>query len=212
MKNVVILDYGLGNLFSVLQAFKEIGVNAELTDDPEKLALADAAILPGVGAFGHAMKELESKKIIEPLLAFAKSGKPLLGICLGMQLLMDKSEEFGEHLGLGLIQGSVKKFPMEYNHQKVRVPHMGWSSIHSSIKKHPSMVDVKDGTDVYFVHSYYVELAQPEVNQLTWSEYAGFRYTSSLVNGNIWAYQFHPEKSGKAGLQLYKNWAQHFQL
>lgn len=206
MKRVMILDYGLGNLFSVLQAAKEVGMDAFLSDKAEDLIKADAAILPGVGAFGHAMSELQKRGLLNALKDFAGQGKPLLGICLGMQLLMEKSEEFGEHQGLGLLKGEVKRFPSEYQGQKLRVPHMGWSPIQPSKTEHAALKDVTSGTDVYFVHSYYVKLAD-EKDQLTWSEYANFRYTSSIVNGNIWAYQFHPEKSGKAGLQLYRNWA-----
>ena len=212
MKKVAIVDYGLGNLFSVQQACTTVGLNTYLADTSEKIAEADGIILPGVGAFGHAMSELRSRELIQPLLKHVSQGKPLLGICLGMQLLLDSSEEFGNHQGLGIVSGQVKKFPKSFNELNLRIPHMGWNSLNiSGDNNHPALADFRTGTDVYFVHSYFVQLTD-KANELTWTEYTGFRYTSSIVNGNIWAYQFHPEKSGKAGLQLYKNWSQHFDL
>ena len=212
MKKVAIIDYGLGNLFSVQQACKTVGLDTYLADTSDKIGQADGVILPGVGAFGHAMEELRRRELIQPLLKHVSEKKPFLGICLGMQLLLERSKEFGDHKGLGIVAGEVKKFPSSSNGVAMRVPHMGWNSLNlSANSNHPALADFRPSTDVYFVHSYYVEL-KDKSNELTWTDYAGFRYTSSIVNGNIWAYQFHPEKSGKAGLQLFKNWAQHFEL
>lgn len=211
MKDIVILDYGLGNLFSVQQACREVGMKVTVSSDPVKLLKADAAILPGVGAFGHAMEELEKRNLKVPLLEFTKLEKPLLGICLGMQLLLDESEEFGKHTGLGLIPGKVKKFPSEINNHPVRIPHMGWNDIKNSYKNHPALQNIPDGSNFYFVHSYFVSLDDQKY-ELTSTEYEGMKFTSSIVHGNIWAFQFHPEKSGTIGLQLYKNWALNFGL
>jgi glutamine amidotransferase len=211
MKNVVVLDYGLGNLYSVLQACKEAQINAKISCLAEDIESADGIILPGVGAFGHAMVELQSKGLTSPLIKFARAGKPLLGICLGMQLLMETSEEFGHHNGLSLVKGHVHKFPPTSNGTAVKVPHMGWDTININNKEHPAVFGFQDKTDVYFVHSYYVRLSNPK-NELTSSEYGGIYFSSSLVSENIWGFQFHPEKSGSSGIQLYKNWANYFRL
>lgn len=211
MKKIIILDYGLGNLFSILQASKEVGLSPEVSSEISKLKSADAVILPGVGAFGHAMSELGKRGLIDSLLDFASKERPLLGICLGMQLLMSKSEEFGLHQGLDLVQGDVRKFEGEIKDVKFRVPHMGWNSIISAKEDHPALKSLDSSSDMYFVHSYYVELKNKD-EELTYTDYLSFRYTSSLVKNNIWAFQFHPEKSGKAGLQIYRNWASHFGL
>lgn len=210
MKEILILDYGLGNLFSVQQACREVGMNVSISSNPQNLDKADGIILPGVGAFGKAMEELTHRKLIEPLKEFSRH-KPLLGVCLGMQLLLDSSEEFGHYSGLGLVKGKVKKIPGSLNGLQMRIPQMGWNSLNFSKSDHPALHNIPEGSDMYFVHSYYVHLEDAE-NELTSTNYEGFSYTSSLVNDNIWAYQFHPEKSGKTGLEIYRNWGKYFSL
>lgn len=208
MKRVGIVDYGLGNLFSVQQALKVVGCETSLVSSPEEIRQMDALVLPGVGAFGEAMKELKSRHLDSALMEWVRDGKPLLGVCLGLQLLMDSSEEFGQHHGLGLIAGKVKLFPQTYEGKTLRVPHMGWEGVHfNQERQHPSLKGLLSGTDMYFVHSYYVEVADPQT-ELTSTTYEGLRYTSSVCQANIWAFQFHPEKSGAAGLQLYRNWVE----
>ena len=209
MKKIGIVDFGLGNLFSVKQAIHKIGAESTLVSSPDELKQMDALILPGVGAFGEAMNQLQSLKLDQALKEWVASGKPLLGVCLGLQLLLDSSEEFGEHKGLGIIPGKVKKFPTSHKGQPLRIPHMGWAGINHSQQNHPSLEGVNPKSEMYFVHSYYVELSDPQ-HELTWTDYEGFRYTSSVAKSNVWAFQFHPEKSANDGLRIYQNWVQFF--
>lgn len=193
-----IVDYHLNNLRSVQKAFEKVGVPSFISDDPNELKKADKLVLPGVGAFGEAMENLRILDLENLLKEHADSGKPLLGICLGMQLLFTKSYEFGVYEGLNLIKGEVKIFPTS-----VKVPHMGWNQI-EIVKESSFLKDVVEKSFVYFVHSYYVE---PKENvTLTQTEY-GFRFSSILQHQNIFGIQFHPEKSKVAGLQLLKNFA-----
>jgi glutamine amidotransferase len=207
---VAIVDYGLGNLFSINQACAQVGLDAVVTSDPLTISASDGLILPGVGAFADAMQSLQDNGLIEPVLGFAHSGKPFLGICLGMQLLFTHSEEFGLHNGLDLIQGKIVRFPeLDTAGNPLRVPQIQWNRIHAN---KPDAWDnsllngIPHGTYMHFVHSYY---AQPEDNSftLTFSEYGGIRYASSVKQGNITGVQYHPEKSGEAGLRMYRNWA-----
>ncbi len=180
------------------KAFEKVGVPSFISDDPNELKKADKLVLPGVGAFGEAMENLRILDLENLLKEHADSGKPLLGICLGMQLLFTKSYEFGVYEGLNLIKGEVKIFPTS-----VKVPHMGWNQI-EIVKESSFLKDVVEKSFVYFVHSYYVE---PKENvTLTQTEY-GFRFSSILQHQNIFGIQFHPEKSKVAGLQLLKNFA-----
>ncbi|MFA6540911.1 MAG: imidazole glycerol phosphate synthase subunit HisH [Bacteroidota bacterium] len=194
-----IIDYHLNNLRSVQKAFEKVGVQSFISDDPDELRAAEKLVLPGVGAFGQAMQNLRHLKL-EPLIrGHVASGKPLLGICLGMQLLFSKSYELGEYTGLEIIEGAVKIFP-----NSVKVPHMGWNQI-ELVKKSPLLNNIQEQSFVYFVHSYYVE---PEENvTLTRTEY-GFRFTSMVEKNNVFGIQFHPEKSQTTGLQLLKNFSQ----
>ena len=186
----VIIDYGMGNLFSVKLACEKVGLEAVISNKPEDILVAAALILPGVGAFGDAMANLKKLGLIEPIKKCIDSGKPFLGVCLGMQLLMTESEEFGKHKGLDIIKGKVKKFPAGID----KVPQVGWNQI------------VPSGEYMYFVHSFY---CVPEDKSIVLSQtnYAGLDYCSSLQKKNVFACQFHHEKSGKTGLTIYKNFA-----
>ena len=205
-KNIVIVDYGLGNLFSIEQACKHLGYSTTLSKDPDIILGASNLILPGVGSFEIAMKQLNTFNLIETLTTFVKTGKPIMGVCLGMQLLFDESNEFGNHSGLGFIKGKVIKFPNIVNNIKIRIPHIGWNKIYKSELEwvNTPLVNIKNESLMYFVHSYYV---QPESNEniLTRTNYAGFEFCSSINKDNIFGFQFHPEKSGKEGLIIYDN-------
>jgi glutamine amidotransferase len=196
----IVIDYGMGNLRSVAKALETVGFEVLITNDYKKLEEGDAIILPGVGAFGDAIKNLQNLNIIETLKeALEIRKKPFLGICLGLQLLFEKSYEFGIHKGLGILKGEVKFF----GNRVKKVPHMGWNEIHPQ-KKHKILEGLKDGDFFYFVHSYYVEPEDKEVI-LTTTDYDGFYFTSAIAKENIIAVQFHPEKSQKKGLLLLKN-------
>ena len=196
---VAIVDYGVGNHFSVESSLSAIGVQSVITADPEILAKADRIILPGVGAFGDAARELRDTGLDKHIIALAKAGKPLLGICLGMQLLFEKGYEFGEHDGLGLIKGCVKPIseaiPAGY-----KIPHIGWNSLHFT-QKNPLFSHIKDGDFVYFVHSFYA--ADCEDSVIATAEY-GAPLTAAVASGNVFGCQFHPEKSGEVGLKILK--------
>lgn len=206
-----IIDYGMGNLFSVRQAFHYVGLNAEITSEPNRIFQADALVLPGVGAFGDAIQKLRDKKLIGPIKDSIKDGKPFMGICLGMQLLMSKSSEFGEHDGLNVIKGKVKRLSDEKNHIKVKIPHMQWNRISwprsdPDIWNKSPLTGIINGEFMYFVHSYYAEPEDSDI-VLSLTNYGGLNFCSSLLLENIFACQFHPEKSGKEGIKVYKNWA-----
>jgi glutamine amidotransferase len=205
MKKVVIIDYGMGNLFSVKLACERIGLDVEISNDKSDVENASGLILPGVGAFGDAMKTLEELDLINPIKEFINSGKPFLGVCLGLQLLMSESEEFGLHKGLDIIKGKVIKIPGS----KDKVPQVGWNKIlKPETRKDWDDTPLKGLKEeyVYFVHSFYV--APEDKNVIaTETEYAGLKYCSSLQKGNVFACQFHPEKSGESGLLIYKNFA-----
>ncbi|WP_339606911.1 imidazole glycerol phosphate synthase subunit HisH [uncultured Roseivirga sp.] len=209
-KKVVIVDYQLGNLFSVQHACKKIGIMAEVSSDVKVINEADALILPGVGAFGDAMKNVLELNLIEPIKNAIASGKPFFGICLGMQLLFDSSEEFGNYKGLGIIPGAIRKFPMEFQGLSLRVPQISWNKVFLSDSLN-EWTDTPLSTTVineymYFVHSYYV-MPESEEHVLCKTDYNGFQYCSGVNVKNVFAVQFHPEKSGEKGLQVYRNWA-----
>lgn len=211
---VAIVDYGLGNLFSVKRACELVGLSALITSEKDTIENADGVVLPGVGAFGDAMVNLRRLDLIEPLKDFIKQNRPFMGICLGFQLLMSESTEFGVHKGLNIFEGSVERFFARNDTGKnYKVPHVGWNRIRSfDNEKDNSCWDtsllkgVSEGEFMYFVHSFYVEPRQSDIIIST-SEYEGFCYCSSVSRGNIFACQFHPEKSASAGLLLYKNFA-----
>ncbi|MCG8449790.1 MAG: imidazole glycerol phosphate synthase subunit HisH [Pirellulales bacterium] len=207
---VQIIDYRLGNLFSVQQACQRVGMEAFVSDSTDALSEADGLILPGVGAFGDAMENLRKLNLIEPLCAAASRGKPLMGICLGMQLLFDQSEEFGNHAGLGLLAGQIRRIPdQNFAERKLRVPNVGWNQVQFCDRDdaHAIRAGIPDDTYMYFVHSYYADPADP-ADRLTTTRYGEIRYCSSVLRGTILGVQFHPEKSAELGLQFYRNWAQ----
>lgn len=194
---IAILDYDMGNLRSVSKAIEHVGGKCAITRDPKKAAKADKMILPGVGAFKDCMANLESYGLIEPIREFIASGRPFLGICLGMQLLMDESEEGGQHKGLGILPGKVQRFSPDLG---LKVPHMGWNQL--KLKGKPTLLEGLQGDYVYFVHSYYVVPTKKKVIAAT-ADY-GIEFAASLESENIFATQFHPEKSQKVGLGLLK--------
>ena len=198
MKNMIaIIDYGVGNIFSLASTFKMLGKDVVLTDNPQKIKDADRLILPGVGAFADAAEKLRSKDMFNLLTEQAKSGKPLLGICLGMQLLFDKSYEFGETDGLGLIKGSVR--PISETIEKgLKIPHIGWNSL-TFAKKSPLFKNINDGDFVYFVHSFHGTAC--EESAIAYTSYGG-QLTAAVSDGNVFGTQFHPEKSGEVGLKI----------
>lgn len=209
IKKVTIVDYHLGNLFSVKQACDVVGMNASITSSAEDIYAADAIILPGVGAFREAMNNLDELNLIEPIKKSVAEGRPIFGICLGLQLLFTESEEFGSGNGLDLIKGVIKKFPPVYNEEKVRVPQIGWNKVYKDqlAWENTALKDIDENEFMYFVHSYY---AEPTGNDtvITKTNYAGIEYCSGVMRDNIFATQFHPEKSAAKGLTIYKNWAE----
>jgi glutamine amidotransferase len=199
---LAIIDYGMGNLRSVQKGFEKVGHQATVTNDPAILAAADKVVLPGVGAFEDAMQELRSRELVEPIRRAVDSGKPFLGICLGLQLLFDVGYENGTHEGLGILPGKVVRFelPAEY-----KVPHMGWNQL-AIRRPSPLLTGLKDGTHAYFVHSYYV-VPQDSAVIATETSY-GPPFTSMIWRDNLYATQFHPEKSQADGLQMLRNFAE----
>ena len=197
---IAIIDYGAGNLFSLASSLKHIGEEAVITGDPDEIKKADRMILPGVGAFGDAASELRERRLDAVIKEEALSGKPLMGICLGMQLLFEKSLEYGEHEGLGLVKGTVR--PLEgYLPEGYKIPQIGWNSLTFHGEKHPVFRDVDEGSFVYFVHSYYGD-ADPDQLAAT-CEY-GKTVTAAVASGSVIGCQFHPEKSGETGLSILK--------
>lgn len=197
---IAIIDYGAGNLFSLASSLKHIGEEAEVTGDPDKIRKADRMILPGVGAFGDAARELSERGLDKFIKEEALSGKPLMGICLGMQLLFEKSLEYGEHKGLGLIKGTVR--PLEgYLPEGYKIPQIGWNSLTFCGEKHPVFRDIEEGAFVYFVHSYY---GDADTDQLAATCEYGKTVTAAVASGSVIGCQFHPEKSGETGLSILK--------
>ena len=210
---IAIVDYGMGNLRSVAKALERVGASVRVTDEPAVVAQAAKVVLPGVGAFPAAMQELAARKLIEPVTAAIAAGRPYLGICLGLQLLFERGEEGGGALGLGILQGAVKRFSFPSSlvprPSSLKIPHMGWNQVMSnqqsaiSHQQCPLLRGIPEGSFFYFVHSYYAEPADPSVVALA-SEY-GTRFPAMVCRGNLFATQFHPEKSQAVGLQLLKN-------
>jgi glutamine amidotransferase len=198
-KLVAILDYGMGNLHSAEKGLQKVGVNAVITSDPGVVRAASGVVLPGVGAFRDCRANLLDSGLVQPMLEAVDEGRPFLGICLGMQLLMTVSEEFGRHEGLGLIPGKVVRFP---EFEKLWVPHMGWNRVFSD-GTNPLLAGIPDGSFFYFVHSYYV-VPQDEASVGGWTDY-GIRFCSAIASGKIFATQFHPEKSAPWGLNILDN-------
>ena len=209
-KKVVIIDYELGNLFSVNQACKHIGIETKVSKNIDDIKQADAIILPGVGAFKQAMQNMREFGLDKALKEEALSGKPIMGICLGMQLLFSKSEEFGSTEGLNIIEGDILRFSKKTDEERhLRIPQISWNEIYTSKLNwdNTPFRDLSSGTDMYFIHSYF---ASPKNTDeiLSVTNFAKMSYCSSIIKDNIFATQFHPEKSGENGLSIYKNWAQ----
>lgn len=198
---IAIIDYQMGNLRSVQKGFEKVGHAATITSDPRELARATHVVLPGVGAFGDAMHELTQRELVQPIKDAVASGKPFLGICLGLQLLFDVGYEGGQFEGLGILAGECVKFqlPAEY-----KVPHMGWNECHIA-RRAPIFADIAEGTHFYFVHSYYVVPRDENVVAVT-ADYGG-PFCAAVWRDNLFATQFHPEKSQAEGLKLLKNFA-----
>ncbi len=196
---VAIIDYGVGNLFSLVSSFKAIGVDAIATSDKRVIESAERLVLPGVGAFEDAAKKLFSSGLAEVVIEQAEKGKPLLGICLGMQLLFEKSFEYGEHKGLGLIKGQIRPIS-EVIPKNLKIPHIGWNALKFT-KDNQLFKYLKDGDFVYFVHSYYGAYCDESV--IATAEY-GANLTASVASKNVYGCQFHPEKSGEVGLKILK--------
>lgn len=196
---LAIIDYGVGNLFSLQCSLKKIGVDAVVTNDPQTIKNADRIILPGVGAFGDASEKLYESGLVELITEQANSGKPFLGICLGMQLLFEKGYEYGEHKGLGFLKGNVISLEGKID-KSLQIPHMGWNALDFQ-KESPLFKYINNGDFVYFVHSYYATDCEDSV--IATSEYS-IPVTAAVGKGNIFGCQFHPEKSGDVGLNILK--------
>lgn len=201
---IAIVDYGVGNLFSLTSSLQALGLAAEVTADAGRLRAADRIILPGVGAFGDARAKLDATGLV-PVLEEAAKEKPLLGICLGMQLLFDRSFEYGEHPGLGFVPGEVADLRQALEDPALKVPHMGWNSLRI-LRDDPLFRYFRDGEYVYYVHSFYARNC--EKSTLGVSQYGNVSVTGVVRNGMVYGTQFHPEKSGDAGLRLLKAFAE----
>ncbi|MBQ7831357.1 MAG: imidazole glycerol phosphate synthase subunit HisH [Clostridia bacterium] len=196
---IAVVDYGVGNMFSIRSSFARVGENVLITSDKRELEKADKILLPGVGAFKDAIGKLRDTGLDQLLIEQAEKGKPLMGICLGMQLLFERSFEYGEHKGLGLLKGSVE--PMKgYVNKNLKVPHIGWNALHL-VKDHPLLKGINEGDFVYFVHSYYARDCAESLLAVT--EYDK-PITAAVAKDNVMGCQFHPEKSGNVGLNMLK--------
>ena len=210
--DVAIIDYQMSNMFSVASACKLMGLKARITSDRDDILNARGAILPGVGSFKEAMLQLEKLDLASLIKEFISTGKPFMGICLGMQLLFTESEEFGTTRGLGIIPGAVRKFNFTSNtHGRYPVPQIGWNRISIKPKninnwERQPLTGISDDSFMYFVHSFYV-IAEREENSLSKTTYGDMEYSSSVVAGNVFASQFHPEKSADDGIRIYENFA-----
>lgn len=201
---ITVIDYGMGNLSSVINAIKRYTAEVRISAAPRDIFRTDKLVLPGVGAFKNAYDEIERRKLFTPILDFIDSGKPFMGICLGLQLLFTKSYEGGEHRGFGIIEGKVVEFPRD---KGLKIPHMGWNSITYNLQLKtyncPLLQGIPDGAHMYFVHSFYVKPKDETVIAAT-TDY-GVNFCSFLWRKNIYAMQFHPEKSQKNGLKMIEN-------
>jgi len=200
MKRIVIIDAGIGNLRSVQKAFEHIGAMSTITDDPAVVTEADAVVLPGVGAFGDGMDGLRSRALDRAVLDVIERGIPFFGICVGLQLLFEESEEMGTHRGLGVLPGRIARFPTH-----LTVPHMGWNQIEQH-GPHPLLAGVPDGAFAYFAHSYHVVTGDQSI-VVAITDYGG-PFPSVVARDNVWAIQFHPEKSQQVGLLLLHNFVE----
>ncbi|MBQ8426841.1 MAG: imidazole glycerol phosphate synthase subunit HisH [Clostridia bacterium] len=196
---IAIVDYGVGNLFSLKSSFKAIGFDAVVTSDKSVIEKADRIILPGVGAFGDAVNKLRASGLDKVVIAEANKGKPLLGICLGMQMLFEKSLEYGEHKGLSLIKGEIRPIK-DVIPENLKIPHIGWNALAITGEKDGLFKYIKDGDFVYFVHSFY----GAECDSVIATAEYGVPLTAAVAKSNVYGCQFHPEKSGTVGLNILK--------
>jgi glutamine amidotransferase len=203
---IAIIDYGMGNLRSVQKGFERVGAAARIVHTADEIREAEKVVLPGVGAFRDAIGHIREQGLVDPIVEAVRSGRPFLGICLGLQLLFDTSFEDGQYAGLGVIPGRVARFDFAGlpNARELKVPHMGWNQLTWS-KPCPLMQGLESGTYFYFVHSYYVEPADPEVTHGRC--HYGYEFTATIWRDNVFASQFHPEKSQQAGLTMLRNFA-----
>lgn len=199
---IAIIDYGAGNIQSVFKALKHIGCECKITSDTNEILSSDGAILPGQGAFGDCIESLRNRGIDKTVRDFIKSGKPFLGICVGLQLLFESSEESPEIEGLGIFEGKIKKIP---NGEGLKIPHMGWNSI-NLLKRDGLFKNIDENSYVYFVHSYYLDAEDKSVVSAQ-TEY-GVKIDAAVKSKNVFATQFHPEKSGDVGLRMLENFAE----
>lgn len=201
---IAIIDYGVGNLFSLKSSLLAIGADAVVSGDADVIKQADKIILPGVGAFEDAAKKLRESGLADVVISEARAGKPILGICLGMQMLFERSFEYGEHKGLGLIPGDVRPIS-DVIPKGLKIPHIGWNALDFGGVKSPLFKHISNGDCVYFVHSYYAANCDEYV--IARAEY-GAPLTAAVANGNVYGCQFHPEKSGKVGLGILKSFCE----
>lgn len=203
---ISIIDYGMGNLRSVQKGFERVGAQARIITAPDEIRSADKIVLPGVGAFRDAIQHIRRQGLVDPILEAIRSGRPFLGICLGLQLLFETSYEEGEYAGLGVIPGKVVRFDFSHEPQAraLKVPHMGWNELNWT-RDCPLMQGIATGTHFYFVHSYYVVPVDPEISfgRCTY----GYDFTAMIWRDNLFATQFHPEKSQQNGLAMLRNFA-----
>ena len=201
--NIVLIDYGIGNVRSIVSAFEDQGIRIILTSEKNDILSADGVVLPGVGAFSHGMESLKKANLIRTIKEYIKTKKPFMGICLGMQMLFESSTEYGETKGLGLISGKVDKLPDDHG---IKIPHVGWGEINiKKIKWDGTILDgIKKDSDLYFVHSY-VAKPQNKNEILSVTEHFGYEFCSSIKKDNVYGCQFHPEKSSTTGLKIIKN-------
>ncbi len=197
---IAIINYGVGNLFSLVGSLNHLGIECEVTSDIERIKKADRIILPGVGAFADAKQKLIDTDLVPVITEEVKKGKPLLGICLGMQMLFEKSYEYGEHEGLGFIKGEVCPLDKDISKQ-LKVPHIGWNKLIIKDKTNPMLKYTNDGDYVYYVHSFYAKNCDDSL--VAFSEYDA-NVPGLVCSGNVYGAQFHPEKSGKVGLKMLK--------
>lgn len=211
-KSVQILDYGIGNLFSVCRAIEKVGGTPELITQPTQVVNASKLIIPGVGAFERCVSRLKEFNLVSSIMEYAQSGKPLLGICVGMQLLMDQSSEFGIHAGLGLVPGSVERIPdVDIKGEKHKVPHVGWARLDIKAVVEGLGAQLFEGqlenAHMYFVHSYHAVPVRTD-DELVTVDYNGVSVSAAVGRENVVGVQFHPEKSGEAGLMLLRNFVE----
>lgn len=202
--SVTVVDYGRGNLLSVVRAFERVGAEVTVTDDAEAIAAAVRLVIPGVGAFADAMGELSRRNLIDPLKAYAETGRPMLGVCVGMQILFDSGEEFGEFAGLGLMPGRVTPIAGRSS-MRLKIPHIGWNRLLPANEwDHTILAGLGEDPYCYFVHSF---AAVPESDDVLLSQmaYGDLCLTAAVRRENIWGCQFHPEKSGETGLKIISN-------